>query len=487
LQNILKNIDYLMIRHENIYTFTSKDNLINTIKYKIDWSNLFYKVTEIMNFILPKIESSELLVALIEFFTSLIEKCHVQNEGNIINTIKNSKLIELMSNFKDEFTEEIYRGMFQKLITTFHTSNKILEICLFFVENRIRQKPTFENISLLLYVISKSDNNEENKKLIIEFIKRNYNLFTTKFNYNISTVISDILTQILLYQVLPENEIQKIINIVINNYFDTKDKFKYFYEFMLNNNNNNSQDNEIMKKLDDFCEYKTSLLEVLKISLLIYTNNLQKDITNTFDNILNYIFEEIKMCSILKHKNSILSSSKIQNFNHIFISLLLELMTRLCLYNTQNFQKCLNNFINDQKIDIIEYIVDIMNMMIETLNYIQRGLNVLFISTMISWLGFNFLNNNYLLIIDLVIPRIIDKKALANEDSFSGKNKNIESMRKQKIENNEILLKVYDIKTNFVQAVDMTCKNSGIDINNWINNLQLNNIRKNQLKEMFGI
>jgi uncharacterized protein Yka (UPF0111/DUF47 family) len=72
LQNILKNIDYLMVRHENINTFTSKDNLINTIKLKIDWGNLFYKVTEIMNFILPKIESSELFVALIEFFTSLI-------------------------------------------------------------------------------------------------------------------------------------------------------------------------------------------------------------------------------------------------------------------------------------------------------------------------------------------------------------------------------------------------------------------------------
>ena len=90
------------------------------------------------------------LMALIEFFTSLIEKCHVQNEGNIINTIKNSKLVELMNNFKDDFTEEIYRGMFQKLIVTFHTSNKILEICLFYVENRIRQKPTFENMNLLL-------------------------------------------------------------------------------------------------------------------------------------------------------------------------------------------------------------------------------------------------------------------------------------------------------------------------------------------------
>ena len=102
LKNILKNIDILLVRHESINTYTSKDNLINTIKSKIDWRNLFFKVTEIMNYILPKIENSELLVALIEFFTSLIEKCHVQNEGNIIDTIKNSKLIELMNNFKDD-------------------------------------------------------------------------------------------------------------------------------------------------------------------------------------------------------------------------------------------------------------------------------------------------------------------------------------------------------------------------------------------------
>ena len=488
LQIILKNIDLLMAKNINIHTFTNKDNLINTIKLKIDWANLFCIVTEIMNYILPKIESSELLVALIELFTSLIEKCHVQNESNIINTIKNSKLLELMSNFKDDFTEEIYRGMFKKLIVTFHSSNKILEICLFFVENRIIQKPSFENINLLLYIISKSDNNEENKKLIIEFIKRNYNLFTTTFNYNISTVIDNILTQILLYQVLPENEIQKIINLIINNYMNTKDKFKYFYELMLNSdiNGKNQINNDIMKKIEEFCEYKTSLLEVLKFSILIYDNNLKKDITN-FENILNYIFEEIKMCSILKHKNSNLSSSKFQNFNHVFINMLLEIMTRLCLYNHENFQNYLNNYINSQKINALEYLVDILNMMIETTNYIQRGLNVLFISTMILWFGYNFLNNNYLLIIDLVVSRILDKKALTNDDNFMSKNKYDESIRKNKIDNNEMLLEKYDIKNNFVQAVFMACKNAQVDINYWINNLQLNNIRQSQLKEIFGI
>ena len=133
LKNILKNIDILMVRHESINTYTNKDNLINTIKSKIDWANLFCKVTEIMNYILPKIESTELLVALIQFFTSLIEKCHVQNENNIINTIKNSKLVEIMTNSKNEFTEEIYRGMFQKLILNFHTSNKILILIYYYI------------------------------------------------------------------------------------------------------------------------------------------------------------------------------------------------------------------------------------------------------------------------------------------------------------------------------------------------------------------
>ena len=129
-----------------------------------------------------------------------------------------------------------------------------------------------------------------------------------------------------------------------NNYINTKDKFKYFFEIMLNNADNNKQvnineniDNDIMKKIDDFCEYKSSLLEVLKISLLIYTNVLKKDISSYFENILNYLFDEIRMSSILKHKNSLLSSSKIINFNHNFISLLIEIVSRLCLYNPQNF------------------------------------------------------------------------------------------------------------------------------------------------------
>ena len=491
LKNILKNIDLLMVKNESINTYTSKNNLINTIKSKIDWANLFCKVTEIMNYILPRIESTELLVALIQFFTSLIEKCHVQNEGNISNTIKNSKLVEMMTNSKDEFTEEIYRGMFLKLIITFHSSNKILEICLFFVENRIRQKPNFENINLLLYIISKSDNSEDNKKLIIEFIKRNYNLFTTKFNFNISTIISNILTQILLYQVLPEEEIIKIINLTINNYMSTKDKFLQFYEFMLNSDKIKvtekiSDENDIIKKIEDFSDYKSSLLDVLKIALLIFSN-AQKDITDNFGEILMVILEEIKMVINLKKKHSILSSSKYRNFNDNFINLLLDIMARLCLYNPKNFQNVLNNFINKNKLNSEEYIIDIMNIMIETLNFIQRGINVLFISTMITWFGFNFLNNNSNLIFDLVISRITEKKATINDELFLGKNKYEDSLRKQKIENNEALLQIYDIKTNFVQAVNMTCKNRAVDTILWINNIKINDMRKKKLKNIFGI
>ena len=493
LKNILKNIDILLVRHESINTYTSKDNLINTIKSKIDWRNLFFKVTEIMNYILPKIENSELLVALIEFFTSLIEKCHVQNEGNIIDTIKNSKLIELMNNFKDDFTEEIYRGMFQKLIVNFHTSNKILEICLFFVENRIRQKPTLENMNLLLYILSKSDNNDENKKLVIEFIKRNYNIFTTKFNYNISTVISDILSQILLYQVLSEDEIIKIIKLISNNFLETKNKFIELYQFMLNpekflnegNNNKIIDDNDLLKKIENFSEYNSSLLEVIKIGLIIFSNE-QKDITDKLGNVLLLIFEEINMVINLKKKNSVLSSNKFKNYNYNFVNILMDLMARICLYNPKYFQNILNNFIMTNKLNSEQYIIDIMNIMIETLNFIQRGINVLFISTMITWFGFNFLNNNINLIFDLVLSRISEKKASLNEDSFLGKNKYVDSLRKKKIENNEILLQIYDLKTNFVQAVNMTCQNRAVDTMYWIKSLKMNDIRKKKLNDIFG-
>ena len=128
-----------------------------------------------------------------------------------------------------------------------------------------------------------------------------------------------------------------------------------------------------------------------------------------------------------------------------------------------------------------------MNLMIETLNFIQRGINILFISTMITWFGFNFLNNNSNLIFDLVISRITEKKAPINDESFLGKNKYVDSIRKQKIENNETLLQIYDIKTNFVQAVNMTCKNRAVDTQLWINTMQINDIRKKKLKDIFGI
>ena len=483
LQNIIKNIDHLMDRQENINTFTNKTNLIKTIKTKINWGDLFCKVTEIMNCILPEIKTSELLVALIEFFTSLIEKCHLQNDGNIINTIKNSKLIEMMSNLKDEFTEGVYRDMFQKLILNFPSSNEILEMSLFFVENRIRQKPSFENINLLLYLISKSDNNDENKKLIIEFTKRNHNLFTTKFNYNISTVITQILTEILLYQVLPENEMQKILEIIINNYKESNIKFNYYYDYIINNVNIQGENfNEINKKIEEFSDYKSALLESIKISLLIYANILHKDISSNLNNILEIIFIELQKCIILNKKNPLLSSSKLKNFTPNFQFLLIEVVTRICLYNTENFKKNLNIFLTSQKINIGNFLINLFERMFETMSFIQRGINVLFISTVITWFDFNFLNQNRALIFDLVINRINEKKTLTENDLFINKNKYVDSLRKQKLIHDELLLKTFDIKKQFTQSIDIICKNANVNTNEWISSFDT----KNKIKNVFG-
>ena len=120
--------------------------------------------------------------------------------------------------------------------------------------------------------------------------------------------------------------------------------------------------------------------------------------------------------------------------------------------------------------------------MFETMSFIQRGINVLFISTVITWFDFNFLNQNRALIFDLVINRINEKKTLTENDLFINKNKYVDSLRKQKLIHDELLLKTFDIKKQFTQSIDIICKNANVNTNEWISSFDT----KNKIKNVFG-
>ena len=342
----------------------------------------------------------------------------------------------------------------------------------------------------MLYVIKKSDNNTENKLLKIEFIKRNNYIFTKKFNYNISMILSDIIFQILIYDILSDDEIIKISDIIIDNYISTYDKLLEIYKFIYNksnvtiNENKTNYENDAKNNIKDFCDYKISLLKLLKVILIIFSNKSIK-IPDKFSNILMIMLEEIQIIIFLKNKFFILNSSKYQNNNCNFDNLIIEIIARICIYDKEKFIIVFNNFIISNKLNTEEYIINIMNIMKESLNLIQRSINILFLSIIIYAQGFNFLNNNYDLIFDLFL-QIIDELNTPIKPEYLLKYKTEEeSLNIEKIENNDNLLQIHNIKIDFIKTLDMVCKSNNVEINMWINNLQINDIKKQKLKDIF--
>ena len=57
-------------------------------------------------------------------------------------------------------------------------------------------------------------------------------------------------------------------------------------------------------------------------------------------------------------------------------------------------------------------------------------------------------------------------------------------MNIEKIENNDNLLQMHNIKIDFIKTLDMVCKSNNVEINMWINNLQINDIKKQKLKDI---
>lgn len=57
-------------------------------------------------------------------------------------------------------------------------------------------------------------------------------------------------------------------------------------------------------------------------------------------------------------------------------------------------------------------------------------------------------------------------------------------MNIEKIENNDNLIQMHDIKIDFIKTLYMVCKSSNVEINMWINNLQINDIKKQKLKDI---
>ena len=473
LKTILDSIDKMMLSNENINTIINRDLYSNLLKTKINWSNLLCLVSNLLSNILPTIKSSELIVSLVKFFTSLIKKCHYQNNGEILNSIKNSKLIEITSENKNEFTENVYIDMYKTLLITFPSSYEITEMSIFFIENSLKGKISLNMLNFLLYVVRCIDCIDENKMIICHFIQRYYKMFITNFSQDYTNILLCILEEIILFDVLKQNDLINIIDMINGRYNLTFETSKQIYLTIINNNlNRDFEFNTKLKlKCEDLCDSKTILLDVLNSVLLFIKHNLDNNIENYLNNILKILFTECKFSYETFEVNTYWLNSN-------FITSMFEIINRIALSNFEFFILCFNNFLKDNNLSPEFYFSNMMKVMIQISKIGVRKINILFISKMLELYDYNFLLQNSKIIFEIclqtVLIQLVKKHSKNNDSVMDSINayENIKgifqikqctiiniSNRKKNLIENDPLLKIYnDIHLFFIEKIKNICK-----------------------------
>lgn len=502
MKSIIDTIDKQMSnKNESINTIVDKETFLILLKSKINWGNLLILVTNILGSIIPKIQSSELIVSLVKFFTSLIQKSHYQNSGEILNVITKSKLMEIISNCKDEFTENVYIEMYKNLIISFDDSHEVAQLAISFGSALLRKNVSVNNLNFILYIIKAVKSTEEIKNICFDFLKNNIQLFMNNTMQNLNCVLVNIIEEIVLLDKLNENDINTILDMISGKYKISFDSMNSFILQMKNNSNlaQSMIDNQRLI-LEDFIETKVSYLKAFNSILLFFTSVKNKDITMQYKDILLYAFTETK---IIYENNQILSNSI------SYISELFQLITRICLYNFELFKETLSFFLNENKIDIDVYLDNYLNI-IKNNFFVSIGrLNCLFICNLLPLLSIDFLRRNEKSIIDSFLDIIyVDFKKKEylkenqNEDNnmemelqkeknvingydYFNKKKNIiirMSERKEELEKKDNLMSI-DLSICFVQAITKLLTANNITIEQYLGQTVNGG---NKLKEIFG-
>ena len=500
LKTILDSIDKMMSSNENINTTINRELYSNLIKTKINWSNLLCLVSNLLCNIIPKIKSSELIVSLVKFFTSLIKKCHYQNNGEILNTIKNSKLIEITSNNKNEFTENVYIDMFKTLLTTFPSSYEITEMSFFFVENCLKRKINSNSLNFLLYIVKSIESTEENKKLVLKFIQNHYKIFIHDFSQEYNNILLSVLEEIILFNILEQNDLINIIDIINTRYNYSFEICKQIYQTIINNNVNINKEfnSNLNSKGDEMCDSKKILLDVLNsiflVSKLNYNDN---NISYYLENILKILFTECKFSyETLEINSSWLNSD--------FINSMFEIIDRIALNNFDNFIIYLNHFLKGNNLQPEFYISNMLKVMTTISKIEVRKINVLFISKIISLFDYNFLLKNAKIIFEISLQIILNhfiKNNSKNNDSTMNSINHYENLkeifqikqstiiiiskRKKDFIENEPFLKLYDIHKIFIESIKGICNKFNKSEIDFLK--ESNFIANKNIKTIFGL
>lgn len=143
LKNLINQIDKLLKGSSELNVFIDKKKLETDIKNKINWSQILETVCSVAMNLIPNIKSAETILGLITLFTGLINKCHFQCDGKILNIIQSSKILDIINNMNDDFSQIAFIEMWKTLILSFPSSEILIQFALIFISNCIKVKYTY--------------------------------------------------------------------------------------------------------------------------------------------------------------------------------------------------------------------------------------------------------------------------------------------------------------------------------------------------------
>ncbi|MCQ2816610.1 MAG: hypothetical protein MJ252_05005 [archaeon] len=398
INSILDTLDKKMnSNNDSINTAINKETYMDKMKTSVNWSNLLCSTTNILEQMLPKIESTELIMALVKFFTTLVEKCLYQSGGEIINIFSQSKLFEITLNPKDEFTLSVYTNMYSILMTHFPDSEEVFKISLAFAENLIQKKAHVDQnlLQYILYVIKVSGLGDNLGKILYEFLQRNQNLISSNLGNTVLNMIqTEIIEEIILYEVVDIPDAKTVLNILLERYNETYNNFLSYSNFYKAENGTvmmESLPQSLQKNYDilisDLCEIKTKILGALISILCLYQNKRNCNLSSMFENLLLILIDEIKITKeVYDIKPTVITSSYITNLIHLF--------ERITIYNYDLFNNKLLVYTQQKNISINQFFFMLFNLMAQSITIEVRKINLLFLCQMLPFLGFDFFTEN---------------------------------------------------------------------------------------------
>lgn len=279
LKIIINNLDKHVKENKKFSVFEDKDKLKENIKSKINWAEALKIVSKVGLNIINL--SPDILLIIINLFTSLIEKCHYQCESNLLDIIQSSSLLQIISQTTHEFGHNALIDMWKALLLLFQDNEVIINYSLEYITFCFGKEVDGNNLSLLLFllrVIEEKQNDKNIKNTILKFINTHFTILIKNYSQYLNNIIINIFEEIVLFDVIDYEKIATLFEF---------SKVRLIPAFEMTNSLLQRNDNDVSSNdfiFTDLCEYKTSIYSLLNsIFIKFYQEKQIQEIIKYYD------------------------------------------------------------------------------------------------------------------------------------------------------------------------------------------------------------